>query len=202
MVGVFDLLDLSNIQDEETATLLEILKNSTYNLNEVLNDLISILIIKENSNLILAKVSFSETFNVVEKSINLLLQQSNAIVATEFSEIDQVNFNQGYLESVFLNMITNSIKYAIPGEAPSIHIFSQKNEIGATELVFEDKGLGFDLDAVGDRVFGLFQKFHKHKDSRGIGLYLVHSQITSLGGTIKVESKVNQGTRFTITFKG
>ncbi len=202
MVGVFELLDFSNIQDEETSMLLEILKNSTHNLNEVLNDLISLLIIKENSNLSTSNMSFSSTFGAVKKSINLLIEQSQTQIQTDFLAIDQVNFNHGYLESIFLNMITNSIKYAIPGEAPCIQIYSQKTENGATQLVFEDKGLGFDLEKVGDRVFGLFQKFHQHKDSRGIGLYLVHSQITSLGGTIKVQSEVNHGTKFTITFKG
>jgi PAS domain S-box-containing protein len=202
MVGVFELLDFSNIKDEETSTLLEILKNSTYNLNEVLNDLISLLIIKENSNLSTADMSFSSTFESVVKSVSLLIEQSQAKIQTDFSAVDKVNFNHGYLESIFLNMITNSIKYTIPGEAPFIQIYSKKTKNKATQLVFEDKGLGFDLEKVGDRVFGLFQKFHKHKDSRGIGLYLVHSQITSLGGTIKVQSEVNHGTKFTITFKG
>ncbi|MEX2362973.1 MAG: ATP-binding protein [Balneolaceae bacterium] len=38
-------------------------------------------------------------------------------------------------------------------------------------------------------------------DSKGIGLYLVYNHITSLGGKITVESKVNKGTTFTLTFR-
>lgn len=201
MVGVFELLDFSHVNDEETYSLLEILKNSTYHLNEVLNDLISVLIIKENANLSATDLSFSATFEGVMQSVGLLIEQSKTQIQTDFSVVDQVNFNQGYLESIFLNMITNSIKYTIPGKSPCIRIYSQKSNTGATQLIFEDKGLGFDLEKVGDRVFGLFQKFHQHKDSRGIGLYLVQSQVTSLGGTIKVESHVNEGAKFTITFK-
>lgn len=68
-------------------------------------------------------------------------------------------------------------------------------------LSFEDQGLGFDLEKVKDRIFGLYQKFHAHKDSKGIGLYLVHSQVTALGGSIAVESKPLEGTKFTICFK-
>ncbi|MEQ8533661.1 MAG: ATP-binding protein [Imperialibacter sp.] len=49
-------------------------------------------------------------------------------------------------------------------------------------------------------MFGLHQRFHNHSDSKGIGLYLVHSHVTSLGGNIEVESEVNKGTRFTISF--
>jgi sensor histidine kinase regulating citrate/malate metabolism len=46
----------------------------------------------------------------------------------------------------------------------------------------------------------LYQKFHHHPDSKGIGLYLVHSQINALGGSIDVTSQENIGTKFIITF--
>jgi PAS domain S-box-containing protein len=200
MVGVFDLLDLSSIHDEEVLALLEILKTSTYNLNEVLNDLISILIIKEQTHLQTSCVSFQAIFERIAQSIGLLIERSGTKIDTNFSAAAAVNFNSGYLESIFLNLITNSIKYAKPGECPQIRIYSKVAK-GKTKLVFEDQGLGFDLQKVGDRIFGLYQKFHSHKDSRGIGLYLVHTQITSLGGSIAVKSQENQGAKFTITFK-
>ena len=50
-------------------------------------------------------------------------------------------------------------------------------------------------------IFKLNQKFHDNADSKGVGLYLVHNHITSLGGTITIDSKVNGGTIFTISFK-
>ena len=68
-------------------------------------------------------------------------------------------------------------------------------------LNFEDQGLGLDLEKVKDRIFGLYQKFHAHQDSKGIGLYLIHSQITALGGSIAVESKPMEGAKFIISFK-
>ncbi len=69
-----------------------------------------------------------------------------------------------------------------------------------TELIFEDKGMGFDMKKVKDKIFGLHQTFHHNEDSKGIGLYLVHTHVTSLGGNISVESEVDKGTKFTITF--
>ena len=57
------------------------------------------------------------------------------------------------------------------------------------------------MELVKDKIFGLHQKFHHHPESRGIGLYLIHAQITSLEGTIAVDSQVNKGTKFTISFK-
>jgi len=67
--------------------------------------------------------------------------------------------------------------------------------------VVSDNGLGFDIEKVGDKIFGLHQTFHKHADSKGVGLYLVNKHITSLGGTITVESKPNEGARFEMIFK-
>jgi sensor histidine kinase regulating citrate/malate metabolism len=80
---------------------------------------------------------------------------------------------------------------------------SIKTEIqgGETILTYSDNGIGFDINQVKDKIFGLHQKFHHHPESRGIGLYLIHAQITSLGGTIGVDSKINIGTTFKISFK-
>ena len=106
------------------------------------------------------------------------------------------------MESIFLNLVTNAIKYAQPGVPPIISIYS-KVEDGKNQLVISDNGQGFDLEKAGNRLFGFHQKFHNHNhsDSKGIGLYLVHNHVTSLGGKITAESIVNKGTAFTITFR-
>ena len=61
--------------------------------------------------------------------------------------------------------------------------------------------MGFDMEKVRDRIFGLNQKFHHHIDSKGIGLYLVYNHVTNLNGTIEVISGINEGAKFIITFK-
>jgi signal transduction histidine kinase len=83
---------------------------------------------------------------------------------------------------------------------PVITIYSEKIN-GVSQLIFQDNCLGFDMDKVKDKIFGLHQKFNQHTDSKGIGLYLVYNHITSLGGTISLESKINEGSKFIIAFK-
>jgi sensor histidine kinase regulating citrate/malate metabolism len=87
----------------------------------------------------------------------------------------------------------------IPGRKPRISIrsFQIAQEI---KLIFSDNGIGFDMERVKGRIFGLHKRFHKGQ-GKGVGLFLIHSQITALGGTIEVESKENEGTTFTISFK-
>ncbi len=64
----------------------------------------------------------------------------------------------------------------------------------------ENPGIGIDMERNRDKIFGLYQRFHNHPDSKGLGLYLVKSQVETMGGTIEVDSKVGKGTTFTITF--
>ena len=128
-------------------------------------------------------------------------EDKNVTIRVDFSEFDEVQFSIAYMESIFLNLITNSIKYVLPHHFPVIHIFTRKAN-GIKQLIFSDEGIGFDMEAVKDRVFGLNQTFHDHIDGKGIGLYLVQSQMTSLGGSVVLESKPNEGARFILSFRG
>ena len=145
-------------------------------------------------------MDLGESLNTVIRSINSLIQNSKATINIDFSQLKKINFNKAYLESIYLNLITNSIKYTQPGLYPIISVYSKKVN-GENQLIFSDNGIGFDMELAKDKIFGLHQKFHNHKDSKGIGLYLVNNHITSLGGKIGVESTINKGTTFTITFK-
>ena len=69
---------------------------------------------------------------------------------------------------------------------------------GHIYMIFEDNGIGIDLERHGDKVFGMYKTFHKNADAKGIGLFITRSQVESLGGTIKIESTVNAGTKFTL----
>jgi signal transduction histidine kinase len=80
-------------------------------------------------------------------------------------------------------------------------VVKTRNTSKGIELTFTDNGLGIDLKRHKNKVFGLYQRFHNHPDSKGIGLYMVQAQIKSLGGNISVKSEVDKGTQFSILFK-
>ena len=200
LLSVFDLLDVSKIQDEETLEFINILKTTTDSLKSTLNNYVDVLIQKNSLNVSLEELKFNDCLTVALQSLNSIIKNSKAVVTCDFSAVESVKFNKAYLESIFLNLITNSIKYAQPGSFPDIFIYS-KNVNGVNQLIFTDKGLGFDMSKVKGKVFGFNQKFHEHADSKGIGLYLVYNYITSLGGHIDIKSKINEGAKFTISFK-
>jgi PAS domain S-box-containing protein len=199
LVAISSLLDSKNPGNPTNTELIEGFKTSTQHLSSTLEDLLKVMVIKETKAPQMETVYFKEVFEEVAESIKSQIQESKALIQTNFSGAEKALFNKPYMESVFLNLITNAIKYAKKDKKPILFIYSMEQE-NNVQLVFEDNGIGFNMEKVAGRIFGLYQKFHNHPDSKGIGLYLVHSQISSLGGKIEVESQENEGTKFTITF--
>ena len=110
-----------------------------------------------------------------------------------------VYFNSVYLESILLNFSTNAVKYSHPKKTPKIH-YEFNYEDGKKTLSISDNGLGIDLEKYGELIFGLYKTFHKHPNSRGIGLFMSKNQIEAMGGKVTVKSKVGEGTSFKIYF--
>ena len=66
------------------------------------------------------------------------------------------------------------------------------------ELTFTDNGMGINLKKNGDQVFGLYKRFHDNIEGKGMGLFMVKTQVETLGGKISIRSEVNKGTEFLI----
>ena len=200
LLTLCNLLDLNNSTDEETLKIFNLIQLSSQGLKASLDSYLDSLAQTEKSEPNLIQVQFNVVLQQVEQSISALIQSANATITCDFSEIEYTQYNHSYLESIFLNLITNSIKYAKPETFPQITIVT-KLDGENKKLIYSDNGLGFDMNVVGDKIFNLNQRFHDNSDSKGVGLYLVHNHVTSLGGSISVDSKVNGGTTFTICFK-
>jgi PAS domain S-box-containing protein len=200
MLGIFGIMDPSLFLDERTNKLLKGLKESTLKINDTLNDLIKILIIKEKSKKELSIINFQSILNNVIKTLESSIIESNAIIETNFYSAENIVFNKVYLESIFFNLITNAIKFKKPNTDPKIII---KTSIlnDCVQLQVIDNGMGMNWEKVKNKIFGLYQKFHSNSDGKGMGLYLVRAQVTALGGTIEMETQENLGSAFTITFK-
>ena len=197
LTGLLQLIDDIEIDNEELKELLTGFKKSTQLLNETINDLVKVIVIKDNPSIQKEVVSLKETLENVFSQLNFQIETTKAKMELEFDEKLTLNTNKAYLESIFLNLVTNSIKYKGENRKPKITI-SAKKDGDHIEITFEDNGIGIDLERNKDKVFGLYQRFHNYPDSKGLGLYLVKSQVETMGGTISIESEVNKGTKFTI----
>jgi len=200
LMAICTLFDEEGITADDTMMLINAFKISTTKLSETLDDLINILIIKDGKSQEIHNVQFENVLNNVKTSISGTIQASGAIIHADFSLAASVPFYPAYMESILLNLLTNSIKYAYPGRTPVIAI-QTRDEEKYVVLTFMDNGMGMNMSRVKTKIFGLYQRFQNKIEGKGIGLYLVQSQIAALGGTITVDSKEGEGTTFVIWFK-
>lgn len=200
ILALSNLLDLDSMVDKENTKILELIKVSAQGLKKSLDEYIDHLKHADTLEIQEQELSFEEVLGDVRETISTLIESAGAEFISDFTALGTIYFNRPYMESIFLNFISNSIKYAKPNSVPKINITS-KIEEGRKKLIYTDAGLGFDMNRVGDKLFELNPGFHDHTESKGVGLYLVRNHVHKLGGTISVKSQVNVGTTFTITFK-
>ena len=65
-------------------------------------------------------------------------------------------------------------------------------------LLVSDNGLGIDHDAHGIHIFKLYKRFHNHVEGKGMGLYMVKTQVEALGGSIESSGEIDKGLEFRI----
>ena len=200
LTGLLNLLEDIPIENQELQEILVGFSKSTHLLNETINDLVKVIIIKDNPSIKKENIQIAEIFENVFNQLSFQIELYKPIIKLNFANVSIINTNKAYIESILLNLLSNSIKYKSENRKLKITIASQKTDEGIV-LLFKDNGIGIDLEQHRNKVFGLYQRFHNYPDSKGLGLYLVKSQIETMGGSIEIDSEVNKGTTFTLIFK-
>ena len=169
-------------------------------LDGVVKDLNTILAFRKNSDSLVTVVDFVTEVSKIRVTLEREIANTHAVITTDFAQVETIRTVKPYLESILYNLISNAIKYRVPDRPPVIRIKTEKleNEIC---LTVSDNGLGIDMAAFRDKLFTLYSRFHIHLEGKGLGLYLVKTQITALGGRIEIESEVNKGSTFKVYFK-
>ncbi|MEP6594468.1 MAG: ATP-binding protein [Ginsengibacter sp.] len=201
IIGISYALQKVGLADDVGKQLMSGLSTSVNKLDEVIRDLNEILKVRQKVDEIKQLVNFSKFTSDIHLSIEKMIENENAVIIYDFSEADEMLTIKSYLHSIFYNLISNSLKYRQPGIPPVIEIKSQKlnNKI---VLLFKDNSLGIDLQKEADQVFGLYKRFHTDRaEGRGMGLFMVKTQVESMGGKISISSEVNKGTEFKIEFE-
>ncbi len=199
ILGLVNIMQTIGLDKNEENLAADYLTTAAKNLDSVITDINHILELKHKVSKNRELVRFPDLLEEIKVSIENMIKDQAVEIISDFSCVEEMLTIKSYLYSIFFNLISNSIKYRRPGVQPVIDITSSSDQ-NKLLLVFKDNGLGIDLKKESSVVFGLYKRFHNHVEGKGIGLYMVKTQVETLGGKITIASEVNTGTEFRIEF--
>jgi PAS domain S-box-containing protein len=198
IIGIVNLNEDGEEEDRQESW--NILKKSVSSLDSTIHNLNDIINIQSNTNLSFTEIQLKPEIERIVDSIKVLFTNAVAKINYNFDEEAYLATNPAYLESIILNLLTNSLKYKSPARPLTIDIsFFRKGDHNV--FIFKDNGLGIDLNQHGEKIFGMYKTFNGNLDAKGLGLFIIKTQIEALGGKIEVESEVDQYTAFKVYFK-
>jgi signal transduction histidine kinase len=149
----------------------------------------------------LEPIPLRDVMTEVLEEHRLQIQQSDTKITT-VEELPIVLGNRTQLYQVFSNLIGNAIKYKRSDRPLVISIGSEKaTSRRKTSIVISDNGRGISADKI-DSIFKPFNRAGEETiEGTGVGLASVKKLIEKLGGSITVESAVDEGTSFRIELR-
>ena len=202
---VVNLMSLTQMQNDEglPEELYEEINQKIHQcvkqLDTTLNDLVEIVASKSKENIQCEDLDLQSELTKVLSSIENQVMQSELHIETNFHECQSIYFPRQFLNSILLNLLTNAIKYK-SNDRKLMVILKTRNHKDQTILYFSDNGIGINMEKFGNKIFGLYQRFHTKIDGKGLGLYIIKSQIEAMNGKIEVDSMSDVGTTFRIYF--
>jgi signal transduction histidine kinase len=176
----------------------ETIKNGVKNLTNVLNDFLSMELLETGKiNPILSEFDVVKFAGDITEDMQVLAKKQQQVVYRHTGGAGLVWLNASLLKNCVINLISNAIKYSGPD---SVIEFSTTITNSELILIVRDNGIGIPED---DQQH-LFEAFFRANNTgnvpgTGLGLNIVGRYTELMNGTISFESKVNEGTAFTIT---
>lgn len=176
---------------DEGSRMLNIIQENSGRMNKLIDDLL------EFSRLGRKQIVKTEVnMNAVVQNIlsNIVSPPDNAKI--DVNALSPVYGDASLLTQVWINLISNALKYSSKSPSPKVEINSQKNDKEVTYII-SDNGAGFDMDYA-DKLFKVFQRLHAANEfeGTGVGLALVHKIVTRHGGRVWAEGRKGEGATF------
>ncbi|RZS99832.1 PAS domain S-box protein [Aquimarina brevivitae] len=196
------LMELFNLEDskEQLMEQYQLLENASYNLKETVDHLSEVVVMNTDEDIKLEELSLHQFVDKTVKGMQGLADRAKVTVDNSVSKDLKVKAVPAYLDSIILNLLSNALRYRSEDRESFVSFHTQRQN-DYIILNVEDNGLGIDLKKHQAKIFGMYKTFHKHADSRGLGLFMTKNQVEAMDGKIEVVSKVNVGTVFKVYLK-
>ena len=199
VAGIMGLSNLLENDDspETQREVISLIQESIKRLDVIVKSMTGIL---TDPKVMLHLFEKCDLYEILNESKNILeneIVKTNTVIIANYDECYQLSSIKAYMHNLFYNMLSNAVKYRKEGKPVRIEITSRKtgNDVVVS---FKDYGIGIDVAKYGSDVFAPFKRFATSIEGAGVGLYLVKTQIKTLGGTIEVESELGENTTFII----
>ncbi len=199
IIGSAELLENGLVKPEDTQRFVGNIKNEAARLVSLINDIIRLSQLDENSEPVTESV---DLYDVANEAIgDLSASAAKRQVALHLNgEPCVMNGIRRYLYEIIYNLCDNAIRYNKQGGKVTVEL---KNDKGNIALSVSDTGIGIPLEhqsRIFERFYRVDKSHSKETGGTGLGLSIVKHAVAYHGGTIQLDSTVGKGTRVTITF--
>jgi signal transduction histidine kinase len=177
----------------EPQRYLHLISDNAKQMGQLIDDLLAFSRLSRQA---LAKQPVMPADLVRQVLSDLHLALEGRSIDIEIGELPVCQADPALLKQVFVNLLTNAIKFTSKREAARIVVGCQRQ--GDAQVYFvKDNGVGFDMRYV-NKLFGVFQRLHRAEEyeGTGVGLAIVQRVIHRHGGRVWAESAVDQGPTF------
>jgi PAS domain S-box-containing protein len=181
----------------EVNRLLDSVRTNTRQMSRLIDDLLKFSRLGRQP----LRKELIEPLKLVQQAIETLKpEQEGRHVVIETSELTTCQGDPGLLLQVWINLLSNALKYTRHCEIARIKIGENTDENGKPIYYISDNGVGFDMQYA-NKLFGVFQRLHDTQEfeGTGVGLALIQQIIMRHGGRIWVDAKPDEGASFYFT---
>ena len=184
--------EYSHNLDDQGNELIEKIMKSASRMQTMTTDILNLSTFTEGINM--SMISVTEAVQIAMLDLESKIVESGALVTIGF--IPDAYGNLSYLSHLFLNMISNSIKFS--KNPPVIRIWGEVNE-GVVIIYIEDNGIGIEEEGH-QKIFHAFQRMHGKNEYEGSGLGLaICKRIVDIHhGRLSVSSVIDEGSTFIV----
>ena len=186
------LTDHSASLDDEGKRMLGIVTSNVRKMGQLIDDLLNLSRMGRKE----LAIHTVEVNKLVQSVIYDLTSSKTKKPQIKIGNLLAVESDYSLLQQVWINLISNAIKYSEKKSDPLIEIDSVKK---GNEIIYsvKDNGVGFNMQYSG-KLFGVFQRLHKMTEfeGTGVGLALVHRILSRLGGRVWADAEVDKGATF------
>lgn len=149
----------------------------------------------ERNAIVPRRVNLAELARIVVEAARVRAQHH--LIRLEATDSVEATVDPLRIEQVLTNLVDNAVKYSPTGSPIEVTVTAGPD---GAELVIRDHGMGIPPEHR-DRIFDRFFQAHvgEHASGMGLGLYISHQIVRHHGGTIRVESPADGGTRMIVS---